>query len=352
MQDKWRLVPAFLQTKGLVKQHLDSFNYFIETDIKKILMANSKVDSDVDPHFYLKFLDIRVKSPQAQDVQKGISYELTPQECRLRDITYGGTIIVDIEYVRGKQVVIKRNIEIGRMPIMLRSSKCVLKDKSAKDIVDMGECPLDPGGYFIIRGTEKVILIQEQLSKNRIIVETDRLGCIGANVTSSTHEKKSKTTITLGKQQKVHLKHNSFSSDIPIVIFFKAMGIETDQEIMEMVCGKDKEFMELFLPSIVDATENEIITQKQAMDWIGSKVKMSATGPMKWGTKRNLPEEAKELLTTTILAHIPIQTHLGQPNYRPKVVYAALMVRRILQATRDGGIVDDRDFVGNKRLEL
>ena len=140
MQDKWRLVPAFLQNKGLVKQHLESFNYFIETDIKKILVANAKIDSDVDPHFYLKFLDIRVKSPQAQDVQKGISYELTPQECRLRDITYGGTIIVDIEYVRGKQVVIKRNIEIGRMPIMLKSSKCILKDKSSKDIVEMGEC--------------------------------------------------------------------------------------------------------------------------------------------------------------------------------------------------------------------
>lgn len=315
-------------------------------------MANSKVDSDVDPHFYLKFLDIRVKSPQAQDVQKGISYELTPQECRLRDITYGGTIVVDIEYVRGKQVVIKRNIEIGRMPIMLKSSKCILKDKTGKQIVDMGECPLDPGGYFIIRGTEKVILIQEQLSKNRIIVETDRLGCIGANVTSSTHEKKSKTNVVLGKQQKVHLKHNSFSSDIPIVIFFKALGIETDQEIMEMVCGKDLEFMDLFLPSILESAEQEIYTQKQALDWIGSKVKMSAAGPIKWGAKRNLYEEAKEILTTTVLAHIPVHSHLGRPNYRPKAVYAALMVRRTLQATRDGGIVDDRDFIGNKRLEL
>jgi DNA-directed RNA polymerase III subunit RPC2 len=182
---------------------LDSFNYFIETDIKKILEANATIDSDVDPNFFLKFLDIKVRKPQAQDVQKGVSYQLTPQECRLRDLTYGGTIVVDIEYVRGKDRIVKRGIEIGRMPIMLRSSKCMLKGKTAKEVVDMGECPLDPGGYFIIRGTEKVILIQEQLSKNRIIVETDRLGCIGANVTSSTHEKKSKTTVILGKQHKV-----------------------------------------------------------------------------------------------------------------------------------------------------
>jgi DNA-directed RNA polymerase III subunit RPC2 len=345
-------VPAFLQTKGLVKQHLESFNYFIETDIKKILQANARIDSDVDPNFFLKFLDINVKRPQAQDVQKGVTYQLTPQECRLRDLTYGGTIVVDIEYLRGKERIVKRGIEIGRMPIMLKSSKCMLQNRSAKQIVDMGECPLDPGGYFIIRGTEKVILIQEQLSKNRIIVETDRLGCIGANVTSSTHEKKSKTAVVLGKQNKVHLKHNSFSSDIPIVVFFKAMGIETDQEIMEMVCGQDIEFMDLLLPSIVEAAELEVFTQIQAIEWIGAKVKMNASVPFKWGAKRNLPEEAKELLTTTVLAHIPVETFLGRPNYRPKAVYAALMVRRTLQATRDGGIVDDRDFVGNKRLEL
>jgi DNA-directed RNA polymerase III subunit RPC2 len=53
-QDKWRLIPAFLQTKGLVKQHIDSYNYFIETDMKNIMLANAKIDSDVDPKFYLK----------------------------------------------------------------------------------------------------------------------------------------------------------------------------------------------------------------------------------------------------------------------------------------------------------
>ena len=45
------------------------------------------------------------------------------------------------------------------------------------------ECPIDPGGYFIVKGNEKVILIQEQLSKNRIIIETDSKGNIGASVT-------------------------------------------------------------------------------------------------------------------------------------------------------------------------
>jgi DNA-directed RNA polymerase III subunit RPC2 len=69
------------------------------------------------------------------------------------------------------------------MPIMLRSSNCVLTGKSASELATLGECPIDPGGYFVIKGTEKVVLIQEQLSKNRMIIETDRKGLPAASVT-------------------------------------------------------------------------------------------------------------------------------------------------------------------------
>ena len=55
-QDKWNLLPAFLKVKGLVKQHIDSFNFFVDVEIKKIVEANSKVLSDVEPHFYLKYV--------------------------------------------------------------------------------------------------------------------------------------------------------------------------------------------------------------------------------------------------------------------------------------------------------
>ncbi|KAL0167860.1 hypothetical protein M9458_036082, partial [Cirrhinus mrigala] len=75
-------------------------------------------------------------------------------------------------------------------------------------------------GYFIVKGQEKVILIQEQLSKNRIIVEQDRKGAVGASVTSSTHEKKSRTNMIV-KQGRFYLKHNTLSEDAPIAIIFK-----------------------------------------------------------------------------------------------------------------------------------
>ncbi|KAJ3029736.1 DNA-directed RNA polymerase III core subunit ret1 [Rhizophlyctis rosea] len=356
VEDKWRLVPAFLQTKGLVKQHIDSFNYFIETDIKKIVAANAEIDSDVDPKFRLKFLNISVKRPQGRDSQNGINYELTPNECRLRDVTYAGNIEVDIEYVRGQQWVRKRGIEVGRMPIMLRSSRCVLTGRSPEDMVKCGECPLDPGGYFVIRGTEKVILIQEQLSKNRIIVETDRQGFINAAVTSSTHEKKSKTNVVYGKGGKCTLKHNSITKEVPILIVMRAMGVESDREIAELICGNDKGFLDLLAPSFEDASEHNVHTQLEALEWIGGRMKAPMnTQPWKFGQgprKRDPVGEAKDLLATTVLAHVPVEHVNGQVNLRPKCVYVALMVRRCLQAIREGGIVDDRDFVGNKRLEL
>jgi DNA-directed RNA polymerase III subunit RPC2 len=99
-------------------------------------------------------------------------------------MTYAAPIRVDVKYVRGKEIISRRDIAIGRLPIMLRSSKCRLAGKNDREMAHMNECALDPGGYFIVNGTEKVILVQEQLSKNRVIVETDvKKGIVSASVT-------------------------------------------------------------------------------------------------------------------------------------------------------------------------
>ncbi|KAJ3212579.1 DNA-directed RNA polymerase III core subunit ret1 [Dinochytrium kinnereticum] len=352
LEDKWRLVPAFLQTKGLVKQHLDSFNYFIQTDLQKIVNASKRVTSDVDPHFWLDFDKIRVGFPEAYDSSRGTMKGVTPHECRLRDTTYAASITVDILYTRNKQIIRKNKVEIGRMPIMLRSNRCILTGKPLADYPSLGECPLDPGGYFIIRGTEKVVLIQEQLSKNRIIVEKDFKGNIGANVTSSTHEKRSKTGVVCVKGKLV-LKHNSISNEVPLMVIMRAMGIDSDLEVTELVCGEDPELVSLFSPTLEEGTLIDAVTQQQALEWLGPKVKLQMGSMPRFGVQRRpLWEESRELLATTVLAHIPVETIRGHLNLRPKAIYVALMARRTLQAIRSGGIVDDRDFVGNKRLEL
>jgi len=179
------LLPAFLKVKGLVKQHIDSFNFFIDVELKKIVQANRKVLSDVDAGFYLAYTDIYVGEPDRLEFDDRCPTTIiTPNECRLRDMTYAAPVFVDIEYVRAKQIVTRKRIPIGRLPMMLRSSKCHLTGRSDEEMALLNECPLDPGGYFIVNGTEKVILVQEQLSKNRVIVEAEpKKGIVQASVT-------------------------------------------------------------------------------------------------------------------------------------------------------------------------
>jgi DNA-directed RNA polymerase III subunit RPC2 len=166
-----------------VKQHLDSFNYFVETDLKAILAANSAIVSDINPSYFIRYTDITVGMPYRGEQSSGS--KLTPMESRLTDTTYSGPIFVDIEYTFEDKIKKLRNICIGSLPIMLRSNLCHLKGKNEKELARMGECPLDPGGYFVVKGTEKVILVQEQLSKNRVIVMTDpKKDVVTAEVTS------------------------------------------------------------------------------------------------------------------------------------------------------------------------
>ena len=183
-RDKWTLLPAFLKVKGLVKQHIDSFNHFIESELKEILRANALILSDVNEHFFLQYTNIRIGRPnrQSEDDLRNHLSDITPNECRLRDMTYAAPIFVDYKYWRNGTTVSRKGTRIGRIPIMLRSSRCVLSGRTDSEMGKLQECAVDPGGYFIVKGQEKVILVQEQLSKNRIIVEAQK-GIIQASVT-------------------------------------------------------------------------------------------------------------------------------------------------------------------------
>nr|CAD1831044.1 unnamed protein product [Ananas comosus var. bracteatus] len=296
--------------RGLVKQHIDSFNYFINHEMKKIMKANDLLVAHHDPNIYLRYTNIYVESPSVE-VDR-VSEELKPHFCRLSDRTYAAPVKVDIEYAKANlpnKVEYKRGVLIGRMPIMLRSSHCVLNGKDEEQLARLGECPLDPGGYFIIKGTEKVILIQEQLSKNRIIIDTDSKGRVTASVTSSTHETKSKTVLFMDKE-KIYLQLNQFVKPIPILVIMKAMGMESDQEVVQMI-GRDPRYGSLLLPSLQECASERIYTQQQALEYLDGKVVYSSSA--RGETRKE--GRAKSILLDVFLANVP-------------------------------------DYVGNKRLEL
>jgi DNA-directed RNA polymerase III subunit RPC2 len=342
-EEKNLLVSSFVKIKGLVKHHLDSFNYFIVTEIKDIVKANQCIFSNFDSKFYLKYTDIYVGSPQLDENM--VSYQLNPHDCRLRDLTYAAPIFVDIEYVRGKNIIVRKGVQIGRIPIMLRSSHCVLsKAVSDRDFADFGECPLDPGGYFIIRGSEKVILVQEQLSKNRLIIDLDRKKNPSASVTSSTHERKSKTSIFINSGR-LFLSHNSLLEDIPVFIVLKSLGDYSDMELCTMISGNNIEILELLKPSLEECSLLGISSSLSAIEYISKRTK---------GLRKDnysdspLFADTRDVLYNVILAHIkcsPFSTH-------GKSLYLSFMIRRLLLTLKKEIELDDRDYVGNKRLEL
>ncbi|KAF8737802.1 hypothetical protein HU200_014032 [Digitaria exilis] len=337
--DKFALLPAFLKVRGLVKEHIDSFNYFITRGIRNIVEANNRIEARSDPNIYLRYTNVHVGTPSVQVDYK--IEDITPHFCRLTDRTYSAPIRVDIEYTVGKQYELqqKRNVLIGYMPIMLRSYPCILHAKDEAELARLGECPLDPGGYFIVKGTEKVILIQEQLSKNRIIIDTDSKGRVIASVTSSTHEIKSKTVITLDKE-KIYLQLNQFTKLIPIIVVMKAMGMESDQEVVQMV-GRDPRYGDLLFPSIQECASERIYTQQQALQYMDEKVTYPGSGNQKEG-------RSKSILRDVFIAHVPVKNG----NFRQKCIYTGVMLRRMMDAILNANTFDDKDYVGNKRLEL
>ncbi|PRP77129.1 DNA-directed RNA polymerase III subunit RPC2 [Planoprotostelium fungivorum] len=346
VEDKWKLLPAFLKVRGLVRQHIDSFNYFVNVEIKKLMKANEKITTDADPKFFLKYHNISVGRPSADDDMNG--GDVTPHECRLRDLTYSAPISADIEYTRGVQIVRKKGVTIGRLPIMLRSSKCILTGKNPDELAKLGECSIDSGGYFICKGNEKVILIQEQLSKNRIIIELDNKKNVCASVTSSTEERKSKTNV-VQKNGKLYLRINTFTDDIPIIVVLKAMGMQSDQQIISFI-GSKQDFVDGIAASFQECYSLEIFTRQQALEYIGSKIKIVFRSPFKAmpTNRRSKVDEARDILATVLLSHVPVKNY----DFRMKYTYLTLMIRRILLANKDPHAIDDKDYYGNKRLEL
>eukprot|EP00055_Hartaetosiga_balthica_P008684 m.33093 g.33093 ORF g.33093 m.33093 type:complete len:1147 (-) comp6431_c1_seq1:218-3658(-) len=343
IDDKYKLLPSFLQLKGLVRQHIDSFNHFMEVDIHKIISANREVVSD-NQSFRLTYTGVRIGQPQIR--QDAFHMEkTTPMECRLRNVSYASQLIVDIQYsLNGKGGGIReaRNLCIGHIPIMLRSKKCVLYGKSAEEIAKMGECPIDPGGYFVVSGTEKVVLMQEQLSNNRIIVEEGKKGGLSASVTSSSLERKTKTVITYLKGQ-FTLKVNSLAEEVPLLVIVKAMGMTSDQEFMQMV-GCDHASLETLGPSLQQCADLGIFTQAQALRYLGTKVRIRRD----YGAFQTKEDDARMVLATVILCHLEVTNH----DLRPKCMYLAIMVRHIIRSLTIKKQGDDRDYYGNKRIEL
>jgi hypothetical protein len=113
LKDKWRVLPHFLQVRSLMRQHIDSFDYFVNTEMKEIVQSPSacEIRSEHDPKFYLRYTDCWVGEPSVEEDSYATT-QATPFQCRLRDCTYSAPIYVNIRYTRGRQIVVKKKVSM------------------------------------------------------------------------------------------------------------------------------------------------------------------------------------------------------------------------------------------------
>ena len=198
-EDAWTVISSFFEEKGLVRQQLDSFNEFIQHTMQEIVdemstfeltpehqhVPGEEMDESEKKTVTVSFGQIYLSKPMVTEAD-GMTSTLFPKEARLRNLTYSAPLYVDM---RKKITTITQNSEeegggekineeiedinkvfIGKVPIMLRSEYCSLHDHTDKELTELGECPYDEGGYFIINGSEKVLIAQERMAANSVYV--------------------------------------------------------------------------------------------------------------------------------------------------------------------------------------
>jgi DNA-directed RNA polymerase subunit B len=351
-EDAWLLLKSYFDEIGLVRQHLDSFNVFLEESIQQIVDETKQIIPDI-PDFFIRFGNIKIEEPMVREAD-GAQKTITPMEARIRELTYAGKIFLEMipatvdERIQSPQYNETIDTYIGRLPIMLKSSKCPLANMNADELVAIGEDPLDPGGYFIINGTERVLVTQEDLAPNRILIEEASRSSSAthiAKVFSTTHGFRAPVTIERKKDGGIRVSLPSVPGKIPIAILMRALGLNSDKKIFEAI-SEDPEIQKELIPVIdvftaIEVSSDQEKSQMNALDFIGKRVAVGQT--REYRVKR-----AQQILDRYLLPHIGYD-----PDDRIKKAYfLGQMTQKVMELALDKRRPDDKDHYSNKRLKL
>ena len=371
----------FKKNNVLVQHHLNSFDYFVDNQIYEILeeynsdpksIIKAEYDKDSERNtleYHIKFGKVYISKPVIQESQT-IVRQLYPNDARLKNLTYSSTLKVDIYHklVKYESDGTAKETEftpllqhpIGKIPIMLQSKYCVLSDVTNKTKQEMGEDLYDYGGYFIVRGNEKVVINQEKKAEN--IVFIFKLGkgankfthkCEIDSVDESNPFQIKKTELKLMAKDgtaggTIKVKIQQLRQEIPLFVVFRALGINSDEDICKMILynlsGEEESTMlELLRPSIEEAAQ--IQSTNVALEYISKYVMISTNMKMFQSNKRKL------WYTQNILRD-EFLPHLGK-ELRKKAFFLGYMVNKTFKLVMEDNdeLYDDRDSFLNKRIE-
>ncbi|MCI4350984.1 MAG: DNA-directed RNA polymerase subunit B [Thermoplasmata archaeon] len=399
------IVDAFFRERSIVNHHLASFNDFLPTNDNpnsrmQRIVDDARVSEDsvergvirLDVQKTKSSINVRVgrrRDPRTGQISPsseptilvgqpfvkepvGSKPTLTPMEARLRNLTYQAPIFLNVTVVENGVERAPEQVHIGDLPIMVKSRPCNLHranierdsgfplsdEEYRAKLVEYGEDPLDPGGYVIIGGTERVIISLEDLAPNRIFAEfNERYGTPieSAKVFSQRGGYRSLTVVEKKKDGILQVSVPTASGQIPLVILMRALGMKNDEEIVQAVLGELLPLEEPFVQTmkhLLNVNLEECVSKKQyppegiltTEDALLFLEKKFATGQAKEYRQRKVDG----ILDRSLLPHLGDT----KPDRLKKALYLARMARTVLELNLKVRGEDDKDHYANKRLKL
>nr|CAG8551768.1 8401_t:CDS:10 [Entrophospora candida] len=372
-EECWGVIYSFFNEKGIVSQQLDSFDEFILNNLQDIIEATPPitVEKSIDDNgivikkrVCIELNNLSLTKPSFIE-SDGSMHALFPHEARLRSITQTLETFECIEDQETDGGVNERKVEesvgdwtnvfIGKIPIMVKSQACSLYSLSDEELISKKECPYDQGGYFIINGSEKVIIAQERLANNIVFVFkklTPPTYTYSAEIRSVSEKYQKVRTISLNlvtksvvrdtPSQHIHVSIPFIKNDIPIKVLFCALGSFEEKEIYSQICydENDEEMAEIIINCLEEGSGFR--DQDHALDLIGRR-----------GSRIGLTMEerihyAKNILLNEVLPHVGTRY---SDNSR-KSWFLGYMTNKLLNCALGRREADDRDHMGKKRLDM
>ncbi|MBN2457845.1 DNA-directed RNA polymerase subunit B'' [Candidatus Woesearchaeota archaeon] len=335
------LIQRYFNEFSLVDSDIESFNNFLEQELQNIIEENRIIEPTIIPHnideFKIRFDKIWVTKPEITEAD-GSKRPIYPIEARLRKISYSAPCYIEVSaHINGMQ---RESFvtQIGSLPIMLKSKFCHLNGLSREELIEKGEDPDDPGGYFIVNGTERVLIKIEDLAANKFLIQKNKTG---------PSEYEGKLFSEYGSFKIPHLIEKlkdgifyiSFTrvKRIPVIVIIKALGFMKDEEIMRSISG-DEQNDEVYI-NLLDFVN--IKTEEEALDYIAKKIGITQAKDIRI-------ERMKELLDKYLLPHLGIDK--GDRIFKAHNI--CKLIKRFIAVSNGKIPLDDKDHYMNKRVKM
>ncbi len=338
---RWPVVQDILKREGIARQHLNSFDEFLERGLQSIINEVGQIEIENAEYPYkIQLGKVKLQQPRMMELDGSITH-ITPAEARLRNVSYSAPVMMEASVIEDGKILESRFVHIGDVPVMAKSNACILNNFSTQKLIEHGEDPSDPGGYFIINGSERVIVGLEDLSYNKIIVDRETVGgniVFKAKVYSSIVGYRAKLELVMKNDGLIVARIPGSPVDIPAVTLMRALGLESDREIASVV-------------SLVDDIQDElegsfekagdVPTSKDAIIYISKRI---APGMLEeFQIKR-----AETLLDWGLLPHLGKHPE----NRKEKAQFLGEAACKLLELKLAWISPDDKDHYGNKVIKF